>query len=1030
MRKPFIGLLLLLALAVFPLAAESQQRGNVTGRVIAADTRAGLAGAQVSIPSLNISSLTDEEGRFTLQAVPVGTHALQVTFLGYRQVTREVTVSTGTQDMTIEMETDPLLLDQLVVVGYGEERRRNVAGAVSSLKPESVRELSVTSVNEILQGKLTGVQISQPSGVPGAAISVRVRGSSSISGGNEPLYVVDGVPLNQGDFSAISQVSFGGQDIDAISDINPNEIESIEILKDASAAAIYGSRASNGVILITTKRGRAAAPEISIGAYYGVQNDWRRIDLLNADEYTAVYNEGCQARFNFDCVGFLDDANEDVIEATRGVDTDWLSEVLRTAPMASLEGSVRGGTERIRYYVAGSHLMQDGTIKSMGYSRMNGRVNLDYVPMDRLTLGTNVALTRSVYDRARSDNTIYSAWSNAIANPPVEPVYTEEGEYYETWYANPVGMNNEAEAEERGIRILGNVFGQYTITGGINARLSVGLDNLTLRSRAWDSPTFGPWSSTGGAAENANTYANKLTYEGTVNFNRLLGTSHEVSGVVGASYEDNYTETNRVQGTQFPNEFFKYITSAATVADGSSTRTDWGLVSYFGRLSWTFADRVTTTFNVRHDGSSRFGADNRFGTFPSVSVLWRVGDESFMQGQNILRNLALRASYGVTGNQQQLGNFASRGLFSGGSNYDDQPGIAPSQLANPALRWEKTNQLNVGTDFSVLDDRLALTFDYYSKKTDDLLVARPVPTTTGFASINDNVGSMENRGFEVGLRANLVRGGDRGLNWTSTLNVSHNENEVTALYNDQPINSGFANRVEVGEPLGYFFGYVTDGIFQTIEEVQAHATQTVHSDPRRATAPGDIRFRDLNGDGVINAEDRTKIGSPWPEYEGGWTNTLSFRGLDLTAFVQFSQGNDVFNANRIYVDQYGSGGDNHTTRALDRWTPENPNATEPRAIWGDPNQNTRTSDRFIEDGSYIRLKNVVFGYTLPGDFSERFGFRTARIYVQGQNLLTSTDYSGFDPEVNYSGQTAVTRGTDFYTLPQARTFTFGINVSF
>ncbi|MGH7551636.1 MAG: SusC/RagA family TonB-linked outer membrane protein, partial [Longimicrobiales bacterium] len=685
-----------------------------------------------------------------------------------------------------------------------------------------------------------------------------------------------------------------------------------------------------------------------------------------------------------------------------------------------------------RYYVSGSSILQEGIIQAMGYRRLNGRVNLDYQPLNRLTLGTNVALGRSVTDRARSDNTIYGAFANAIANPPITPVFTEDGDYFETLYANPVGMNREAEAEERAVRILGNVFGTYTLISGVDARVSVGLDQLSNRSRSYDSPKFrgGLWASTGGMAEAGNVFITKLTYEGTLNFNRGFGALHELNGVVGGSYEENTDERSVVQGTNFPTEYFKYITSAATISTGNSSRSDWALTSYFGRATYTFDQRITASLNVRRDGSSRFGASHRYGTFPSASVLWRLGDESFMENQNIFGNLAVRASYGVTGNQQSLGNFAARGLFGGGANYLDNPGIAPSQLANPDLRWEKTNQTNIGTDFSVLNDRLSFTLDYYVKKTDDLLVQQPVPLSTGFASIWSNVGAMENKGFEVAARADIVRGGANGLNWTTSVSLSRNRNKVTELYNDQPINSGFANRVEEGKPLGFFYGHVSDGLFQSIEEVRAHATQTTNSDPLLATSPGDIRFKDLDGNGVINDGDRTMIGSPWPDYEGGINNTLSFRGFDLTGFVQFSQGNEIFNANGIYMLQYGSGGDNHTTRALNRWTPTNTNTTEPRAVWGDPNLNTRDSDRFVEDGSYVRLKNVVLGYTLPGNFSERFGFRTARLYLQGQNVFTSTDYSGFDPEVHYDGQTSISRGTDFYTLPQARVFTFGINVGF
>jgi TonB-linked SusC/RagA family outer membrane protein len=1045
---------MLLALVLLPGTAAAQERGSITGQVVAAETQQPLQGVQVSIPTLGVSALTDERGRFLLAGVARGEHTLRISLIGYRQATERVTVGATPANITITLANDPLRLDELVVVGYGEERRRNVAGAVASLRPETVQEIPVTSVNQVLQGRLAGVQVVQNSGTPGAAMTVRVRGSSSISGGNEPLYVVDGVPMNQGNFSALN-MGFGGQGIDAVSDINASEIESIEILKDASAAAIYGSRASNGVVLITTKRGQAARPEVTFGGYYGQQKDWRRIDLLNAEQYIMIYNEGVTNRYGpasdygYDAwYGFETPGMEFETTYRPGTDTDWLSEVLRTAPISNLEASVRGGNDQVRYFVSGSSLVQEGVVKAMGYQRLNGRVNLDYNPFARLSLGTNVSLARSITDRARSDNTIYSAWSNAIANPPTQPVYNEDGTYASTLYLNPVGMNNEAEAEERGMRILGNAFAQYAILDWLNLRGSVGLDNLNMRSRSYDSPTFGPWASSGGAGQAGNTYANKVTYEGTLNFNRVLAERHGLNGVIGTSFEDNTEEWSFVQGTQFPTEYFKYITSAASIQDGSSTRSDYGLVSYFGRLSYTFNDRVTGTLNVRRDGSSRFGAANRYGTFPSASVLWRIGDESFMQNQGIFQNLALRASYGITGNQQLLGNFASRGLFGGGANYDDEPGIAPSQLANPDLRWEKTSQLNLGTDFSVLNNRLAVAFDWYQKKTDDLLVARPVPRTTGFSSIWSNVGGMENKGFEVGATLRILQPASaQGFNWTTNVNLARNRNEVTELYalpgqEPQPINSGFANRVEVGKPLGFFYGYKTDGLFQSMDEIclTASGETAAQRNARCAAAglafqnsgtrPGDIRFRDLNGDGIVNATDQEQIGDPWPDWEGGITNNLSFMGFDVSAFVQFSLGNDIFNGARIYTDQFGSFEDNHTTLALERWTPENPNTDQPRAVWGDPNFNTRDSDRFIEDGSFWRLKNLVVGYTLPSRFADRLGYRSARIYFQGQNLLTRTDYSGFDPEVNYSGQSSIARGTDFYTLPQTRTITFGFNLGF
>jgi TonB-dependent starch-binding outer membrane protein SusC len=1035
MRKLRWLLATLAAVALVPAYAASQERVSITGQIVEAGSQRPLQGALVSIDRLRVNTQTDANGRFTLSA-PAGTHSLKVSYIGYKQITRDVTASAGMAPLTITLETDPLLLDELVVTGYTQERRRFITGAISSLKTESVKEIPSTQVTEILRGRTPGVQVTQNSGTPGSAITVRVRGSASIQGGNDPLYVIDGVPLTQGNFSRLG--GFGGQGIDAVGDINPNEIESIEILKDASAAAIYGSRASNGVVLITTKKGLSTRPEITFGGYYGFQKDWRRLDMLNAAQYTEIYNEGCMNRYGANCVTFIGDPAAaapvptnvaGLMRAYRGADTDWINEVLRQAPIGNMEASIRGGNERTRYYVAGSLLDQQGTERDLGYKKLNARINLDYNPADRLTVGTNVALTRSISLRAANDNTIVGGLANAIAIAPTLPVKDSLGKFVTGLYWNPVGNIENRSSQDRGIRVLGNVFGNYALFGGLSAKLSAGLDHYNLRGLRYNSPVYGSATATNGFGTDASQYVTKVTYEGTLNFNRAFAANHEVVGVVGGSYEDNTESGSTVSGQDFPNEFFKFLTSAATITTGTADRADWGLLSYFGRVSYTWREKLTTSFNVRRDGSSRFGANNRYGTFPSVSVNWRIGDESFMQGQNILANLSLRASYGVTGNQQGLGNYQSRALFTGGANYMDTPGISPFQLANADLKWERTKQLNVGTDFSVLNNHLKFAFDYYTKTTDDLLYNQPLPRTTGFSSIISNIGAMENKGFDVGITADWVRNPGNGLNLSSTLSLSRNRNKVTKLYNDQP-SYGSPNSIIVGQPLAVFWGYVMEGIFQNQAEVDAHARQTVNANPRLATAPGDIKWKDLNGDNVINADDRTVIGSPWPDYEGGVSNTLTYRNVDLSAFVQFSQGNKIFNGIRTYMDRYGSDGDNHTTRALDRWTPTNTNTNEPRAIWGDPNANTRVSSRFVEDGSYVRLKNVVLGVRLPQSLAAKAGARNVRLYVQGQNIFTSTKYRGFDPEVNSSGNSSTTRGWDFYALPQPRTFTFGFNIGY
>lgn len=1065
MNRPRWFLPLTLAALVLPTRATAQDRSSVTGQVIAEHTREPLQGVRVTIPALNVATVTDRSGRFVLSDVPLGSHSLRMTRIGYKPMTRDVSVGVEPATLTVEMAGDPLRLDELVVTGYGEQRRRDIGGAVGSLKPSEVAaEVPATSVSQLLQARVPGVLVIQNSGVPGAAITVRVRGSSSISAANEPLYVVDGVPVTQVNPSALN-LGFGGQTTDAISDLNSAEIENIVVLKDASAAAIYGARASNGVVLISTKRGTADRTEFTVGGYYGTQKEWRRVQFLNAQQYMDVYNEGFTNRwgpasewdedgdgladgytnwYGYESDGFFYNEFPD------GTNTDWLETILRRAPIANIEGSVRGGTDRVRYYASGGSLVQDGIIRSMGYRRLNGRLNLDYQPFERLTLGTNMSLARRVTERAVADNSIYSTWSNGLAIPPVEPAFVPgTNEYYETFYANPVAVDREREAWERGTRTLANAFANYTLFEGVTGRLSYGLDQLTTNSRAWDSPNWGFWEPSGGRAQQGAYFVTKVVYEGTLSFNREVRPGHALSGVVGSSYEDNWDEWHYTQGLEFPTEHFKYVADAATIDDGHSERNDWGLQSYFGRATYTFDDRISTTISMRRDGSSRFGANHKFGTFPSASVLWRIGDEAFMQNQNVVGNLVVRASYGITGNQP-TDNFAARGLWGGGFNYQDQAGTAPSQLSNPDLRWEKTAQMNLGLDFSVLSDRVVMSLDYYDKRTDDLLIERPVPPTSGFESIWSNIGAMRNRGVELSLSARLLQSAAArsGLQWSTTVNLSRNRNKVTALFDDQPISAGFANRVEVGEPLGFFYGYVTSGLFQVGDPICLTQTGETTADRNARcatagiafqssrTAPGDIRFRDLNGDGIINSSDQAKIGNPWPDLEGGITNTLSFRGFDLSAFIQFSLGNDIFNANGIYMNQYGSFGDNHTIRALRRWTPTNTNTTEPRAVDGDPNQNTRDSDRFIEDGSFWRLKNIVLGYTLPNSVARRLGYRTARIYVQAQNLVTFTDYSGFDPEVNTTGQgntalnSAVARGTDFYTMPQQRTFTFGFNLSF
>ena len=1029
-----------LALALAPVPAFAQA-GTVRGRVVEQGSNTPLQGVSVTVVGGNQTIVTNQEGRFTLSNVPAGARTLRASRIGYGSQSRSITVGAEPVEVNFSLGTDVLGLDEIVVIGYGQvERRRAGGGAIASIRPDEVtRSTTTATVENVLQGRVAGVQVTQNSGVPGAAISVRVRGASSITAGNEPLYVIDGVPLIRGDLSLLDIGQTQG--IDALSDLNPNEIESIEVLKDASAAAIYGSRASNGVVLISTKRGRATgSPEIRVQTYYGTQQAWRMPRFLNATEYVEVQNEALANDLGEDYAqyyGFDNDGVQNEVEFQGDVDTNWLDEILEPAPMSSLFGSVSGGTERARYYVSGTRFLQDGIVSGYGFERLNGRVNLDYTASSRLTLGTGIGLTRSTTDRARGDNTIYGPFANAIASAPTDAVYNDDGTYnFETrFYDNPVALNLENRAEERSFHVLGNLFADYRLFEGVNARLNFGLDQYSLRGYLYDSPIVGPAVGSNGAGEVGNSYATKVLSEATVNWQREFGASHAFAGLLGTSYEDNDTEFNQLQGTQFPTSHFKNLASASTIVGGESRVTEYNLSSYFGRVQHTWRDRVTTTFNIRADGSSRFGENNRWGVFPSAAVLYRMTDEPFFQSQGFLSDLALRASYGRTGNQEGLGDFASAGLYTGGANYADRPGLRPLQLANPDLSWEKTDQLNLGADLAILNDRLGLSFDWYRKNTTDLLLNRPIPLSTGFALIAENIGTLENEGYEIAARAQVVRPASTGgFSWDTELNVSHNENVVTKLYRKEPINGNFVARVEEGMPLGFFYGFRMEGIFRNDDEIcydpSGETCEEGTAFQNDYTVVGDVKFADTNGDGIVNDDDRTEIGNPWPDFQGGWTNSLGVAGFDLTVFTQFSLGNDVYNGNREYTDAFGTFEDNNTEAALDRYRPGNEDAKHPRATYFDDNFNRRSSSRFVEDGSYVRIKNLVLGYNLPATFANRMGLGSMRVYVQGQNLKTWTEYIGFDPEVNFNGAAVVTRGIDFYTLPQARTVSVGLNVGF
>jgi TonB-linked SusC/RagA family outer membrane protein len=1005
-----------------PEAAFAQQ-GSVRGTVTSAQTGEPIVGAQIAIRGTAIGTITTEEGRFLLTSVPPGRTELRVEFLGYAAESRTITVSAGqTETVDVALRVSAIQLDELVATGYGQQTRGEVSTATSSVAGEQVQNNTVASVDAALAGRASGVQVVQNAGNPGNGISVRVRGSSSISADNQPLVVVDGVPIFRDDFS---QLGLGGQDLSAVTGLNPDEIESIDILKDAAAAAIYGSRGSNGVLMITTKRGVQGTPRFTFGTQYGQQKATKQVDLLNTAEWIQYFS-AAMANDGYTPTEIQEEL--DAIGVNPSIDTDWQDEVLRSAPVFNTQLSMSGGTERFKYLVSGSYFDQTGIITESGYARSAGRVNLDFQASERLNLSASLALSHEDNDRVESDNSINSAVTNAIANEPWTPVYNEDGTFNgDASYANPVATGRLTEIEARTIRSFGNLTANFGITDWLRATGRAGFDFLNLREFRYDSPDVPLTYASGvdGVSRLGNSQGRRTLLEGFLSMDRFIG-AHEFSLTGGASIEQNDRENSFLRGEGFTSTDLHWPTNAARPIAVDGTRWDHNLISYFSRANYSFDNRYVVNASLRRDGSSRFGQNDRYGTFPAVSAAWLVSNEAFMQDMAVISNLRLRGSWGETGNEA-IGNFQFLGLYES-AGYGDIPGTAPDRPANPDLKWEKTREWNVGLDVGLLSDRVGIVGELYRKNTTDLLLNRPITGTSGFTSILANVGEMQNRGWELSLRTvNIQAARSGGLGWTSELHVTHNTNEVVRLFSPdpagvgEPFNTGLysVNRVEEGQPLGAF-----------------HLIEFLGVDP----ATGDALYADLDDDGNYQRDtngniltttsptsgDRTIVGSPHPDYFGGLRNTLSFGAFDLSAFLEFSQGAEIYNAMRRFADDGGYYFDNKFGDVMDYWTPDNPNASSPRPSYFGRSGARQNSSRFIEDASYLRLQDITFGFQLPASIANLARVGNARIYVSGKNVKTWSDYTGYSPDVNSGGSgTTASLGTDFYAYPMARTFTIG-----
>ncbi len=978
-----------------------------------------LPGVSIRAVGSNAGTQTNVNGQYSL-SVSDAVRSLTFSYIGYANQTVQLGNRTS---VSVTLVVDASALSEVVVTAYGTLRRGDFTGSQVSVKSSDIANTPILSPEQALQGRAAGVQVTQASGTPGGGMSIRVRGPSSISGSSQPLYVIDGVPINTGSYT---QVGAGGQVTNALSDINPNDIESIEVLKDAAASAIYGSRAANGVIIVNTKRGANQTTKISFNSYYGTQEVNKKIPLLTGQQYIQLLNEAVANRLgagsNYTSITGLSS------DPATYPSTDWQDVIFESAPIRNYELSARGGNDKTKFSVSGTVFDQDGIVIGSGFKRYSGRINLDNQATDKLKLTLNAGFNNSRSNRINNDNNINGVVSASVLLGSHIPVYNADGSYGKDVVSsvdNPVATALENTFTFNSNRLLTSGAAEYQILPSLTFKTQLSLDYLFTKDRLFNPTTTNTGAgSSGSGSEGQNQEVNYIT-ENILNFSKTFNDNHSLNLTGVFSYQESNFESLFASATGFPGNNIRRLSAGAVRVTSSSGGSSNALESYVARANYSFKNKYVLQGSVRVDGSSRFGADKRYGTFPAVSAAWRVSEEGFIKNLEVISDLKLRGSYGIVGNQE-IGNFTSLQLVGGGANYLQQSGLAPTQLGNPRLSWENTEAIDLGLDLGLFNNRLIFTFDAYDRKTSDLLLNKPLVGSSGFLGIQSNIGDIQNRGLEFGLTGVVFDNKD--FSWSSNFNISFNKNEVLAI-SGNPFAQGFASWVEVGQPLGSFRGYRTNGIFQNAAEIAAAPVHTVTSNPLTTTAPGDVRFKDLNGSGTITGDDQEIIGSGLPTFYGGFTNNLKYKNLDLSIFLQYSGGNQIYNNTRAFAEGMNSIFGQFAS-VLNRWTPTNPSTTIPRAVYLDPNNNRRTSDRWLEDGDYLRFKNVSLGYTFSPQILSKMRVSNLKLYVAAQNLFTLTDYSGFDPEVSTFSDTNTSPGTDFLTFPQAKTFTFGINLTF
>ncbi|SEJ55141.1 TonB-linked outer membrane protein, SusC/RagA family [Dyadobacter sp. SG02] len=1009
MRKYLYVVLFLTGFLSYSYAQET-----VTG-VVKDGTGQTVPGATVVLKGTSRYASTDLEGKFSIPAPDDFPFTLQVNLTGYQQQEIDIYELTG-EPAEIVLKTANVL-DEVVVIGYGTQKKGDITGSVASV-PQLALKQPISSFDRALQGAAAGVQVTQTSGQPGAAVSIRIRGGNSITGGNEPLYVIDGFPVYNSNADASAGVT-AGPSINALSSLNPSDIESIEVLKDASATAIYGSRGANGVVIITTKKGKAGQNTLTYDAYYGTQKVLKKVDVLtNAKDWALLKND---ARVNSGKAPYYTQAQIDAL----GEGTDWQNEAFRSAPIQNHQLSLTGGDDRTRYSISGNYFKQDGVLRNTDFERYSGRINLDRDFSSKFKVGVN--LTASKITAQVANNGVVNA---LLAMPPTVNVYDANGKYtyqseFETPLGNPIATLEKEVNQTKTYRVLGNVYGEYTFLEGLVGKVSFGADVINNKQNRYVPSDIyqGANSNPTGKASVGTKFSSTWLNENTLSYSKTVNQTHSLNVVVGYTQQAFETESAIAASEAFVTDQLEYndLGSGSVYSQPSSGSAAWALNSWLGRINYSIDQKYIFTVSGRADGSSRFGKDKKWGYFPSAAFAWNISREDFLSNYKSISNLKLRLSAGVTGNQEigqylSLATLNSTTYFFGGQTYI---GFAPNRIANPDLGWETTAQYDAGIDLSLYKNRINFVFDAYYKKTTNLLLNVPIPYTTGQSTALQNYGSVENKGIELGINTENFAG---AFTWNTNFVFSINRNKVLTLGDGADYIISGANIAKVGQPLGSFYGYQTNGLFQTGDDIANLPTINPAT-----TKPGDRRYVDINGDGKITqADDRTLIGNAQPKFQGGITNTLSYLNFDLSFFFQGTYGNKLFNQNKQQLELL-TGQQNASVTALERWTPTNPTNVIQRAFEDPAPVNT---SRYVEDASFLRLKNVTLGYNLPKSIASKIHASQIKVYVSAANLLTWTKYTGFDPEVSRNEQSTLAQGIDYSVYPGSKSFLGGLSISF